>query len=776
MNESSEDGYDDVDAYPLFGPEEQDRNGDVITFYSFKGGVGRTMALANTAFIAASGGKKVLVMDWDLEAPGLAYYFRGVQDPAFARGLKSAPGVLNFLWDWVNRVRGDSEASVEEAVKKFDSGEPFKACVRELVSPQFFEAFEGSIDYIGAGSPRVKTPEETHYEDALAKFPWHDFFDSMAGGYVSHALRQWAKRHYDLILIDSRTGLAESAGVCTMQLPDTVALCFVLNRQNIEGIARISASIRATRPDVKLVAAPMRVSREGTPEENEARAKAIADLTRQGVFSEDAATQQLQTLAIKHADSVPFYESLASIVATDPGTDPLLLNYLRFARELTGDAELTLVELDEDLVSRARARLQPQLATAEYVEKLLGSEPLRAISELERLISSAEELVAAGERATVGDHYLRVLTAVTFEPRTLQFPDRALVLQEQALNVLRMLVETNPEWKVPLAEALEAHLSTFPGQFQIEDEIALREELDELYEPSTIPVAELKRLENRRRLAWLAFRFDNEPATQSATDLFEYVVDLRKSGVLGESCSEELLYIEADLLHLKGMASLKHFEYPAARDFFERAVTLCGDKDWDTARNDLKRTIADVHALLATTEPLDLSVDARWEHALQAARINGPALAASTFSELLVLMSNEASIASLRKYLDLTLGAPTHSLRTSPIALMFARSTNSASRFLGELARVAMLLSREKQEQNRTVLQRLANIADLIVLQLSRRRNNYSNVSPLNVVKAYEAVVDAMREVNFEWPRIAEVDQALEFLKTQRTVNPLARR
>ena len=43
----------------------------VITFYSYKGGVGRTMALANAAVLLSQWGYKTLVIDWDLEAPGL---------------------------------------------------------------------------------------------------------------------------------------------------------------------------------------------------------------------------------------------------------------------------------------------------------------------------------------------------------------------------------------------------------------------------------------------------------------------------------------------------------------------------------------------------------------------------------------------------------------------------------------------------------------------------------------------------------------------------------
>jgi cellulose biosynthesis protein BcsQ len=48
-----------------------DQRGTVITFYAYKGGTGRTMALANLAWILASHGLQVLAVDWDPEAPGL---------------------------------------------------------------------------------------------------------------------------------------------------------------------------------------------------------------------------------------------------------------------------------------------------------------------------------------------------------------------------------------------------------------------------------------------------------------------------------------------------------------------------------------------------------------------------------------------------------------------------------------------------------------------------------------------------------------------------------
>jgi cellulose biosynthesis protein BcsQ len=50
----------------------------IVTFYSFKGGVGRSMALVNVAELLADRGYKVIICDWDLEAPGLERYVAAV--------------------------------------------------------------------------------------------------------------------------------------------------------------------------------------------------------------------------------------------------------------------------------------------------------------------------------------------------------------------------------------------------------------------------------------------------------------------------------------------------------------------------------------------------------------------------------------------------------------------------------------------------------------------------------------------------------------------------
>jgi len=69
--------------------------GTLITFYSYKGGIGRTMALANIATLLACWGKRVLIVDWDLEAPGVEHFFFKRRDLAEVREiLENTPGVI----------------------------------------------------------------------------------------------------------------------------------------------------------------------------------------------------------------------------------------------------------------------------------------------------------------------------------------------------------------------------------------------------------------------------------------------------------------------------------------------------------------------------------------------------------------------------------------------------------------------------------------------------------------------------------------------------------
>ncbi|PYO54126.1 MAG: hypothetical protein DMD83_22920, partial [Candidatus Rokuibacteriota bacterium] len=65
-----------------------------VTFYSFKGGVGRTHAAVNIALAMATSRLRVLLVDFDLEAPGLSSL--SVLAPP---GARPHSGLVEFIAD-----------------------------------------------------------------------------------------------------------------------------------------------------------------------------------------------------------------------------------------------------------------------------------------------------------------------------------------------------------------------------------------------------------------------------------------------------------------------------------------------------------------------------------------------------------------------------------------------------------------------------------------------------------------------------------------------------
>lgn len=84
----------------------------------------------------------------------------------------------------------------------------------------------------------------------LGAFSWTEFFSQRGGGDVVEALRNAWKKDYEYVLIDSRTGLTDSSGVCTIQMPDLIVMLFAANEQNVDWCLRIARGIRNGRSNL----------------------------------------------------------------------------------------------------------------------------------------------------------------------------------------------------------------------------------------------------------------------------------------------------------------------------------------------------------------------------------------------------------------------------------------------------------------------------------------------------------------------------------------------
>jgi hypothetical protein len=60
-------------------------------------------------------------------------------------------------------------------------------------------------------------------------------------------------RAVDYILIDSRTGISDTSGICTVQMPDDLVVCYTLNRQSVRGAAAVARSAfeQRRKPDTQ---------------------------------------------------------------------------------------------------------------------------------------------------------------------------------------------------------------------------------------------------------------------------------------------------------------------------------------------------------------------------------------------------------------------------------------------------------------------------------------------------------------------------------------------
>jgi MinD-like ATPase involved in chromosome partitioning or flagellar assembly len=205
--------------------------GKIITFYSYQGGVGRTMILANVAWILASNGKRVLVVDWDLEAPGLHRYFHPF---LLDKDLKSTEGLIDFFNDFIDAALipvDDTEGANE------NWHEPYANILRYAVSLEWDFPGKGTIDFVPAGK------QGNLYAMQVNLFNWEIFYERFGGGAFLETVKEKMRIEYDYILIDSRTGVSDTSGICTVQMPDRLVVVFSANNQSILGGAGITTSV-----------------------------------------------------------------------------------------------------------------------------------------------------------------------------------------------------------------------------------------------------------------------------------------------------------------------------------------------------------------------------------------------------------------------------------------------------------------------------------------------------------------------------------------------------
>jgi CobQ/CobB/MinD/ParA nucleotide binding domain len=200
---------------------------ETIAFYSYKGGVGRSLLVANTARYLGMLGKRVVAMDFDIEAPGLHYKLGRTVDPAARPAIHG--GTVPYLLATAKGAKNPPRLADH---------------IIQLALP---EGSGGSLSVMPAGPAPSR-----EYWTALKQLRERLRFDDPSGKGLAALLDLHARIEDELkpdyLLIDARTGVTELGGLTTTALADCVVCLLVPNQESIDGTLAIVEALKAAPP------------------------------------------------------------------------------------------------------------------------------------------------------------------------------------------------------------------------------------------------------------------------------------------------------------------------------------------------------------------------------------------------------------------------------------------------------------------------------------------------------------------------------------------------
>jgi MinD-like ATPase involved in chromosome partitioning or flagellar assembly len=326
-----------------------------ITFYSYKGGTGRSLSLANAAVYLANLGFKVVAMDFDLEAPGLHYKLSRNADGS---PLSVNKGVVDFVNSYLD------EGQVSFPITDFIIGVPVSDADKRLV-------------YL---VPAGQAPSRDYWTK-LSRINWHDLFysENAQGVQIFMELRARILHELkpDFVLIDSRTGITEMGGVATTLLADKV-ICLVLPPpENLEGARAVLRSLKRTRresdggPSEILIALSRLPQNRHWNDEQESTDSVLKFINETAEEPED--TLSCEQVFVLHSEpALQIRETLRVGSGINPDDSQLLRDYLRlFASFVPKESIETKLH---DLIEKAWNKLR--------------DDPDEAVKEMEELAES----------------------------------------------------------------------------------------------------------------------------------------------------------------------------------------------------------------------------------------------------------------------------------------------------------------------------------------------------------------------------------------------------
>ncbi len=243
----------------------------IVTFYSYRGGVGRTMAALNVAYLLAQRARRVLLIDMDLEAPGLTHLAERqdlIFDEEQARGARGILGAFcSFLShpEQPSLMTSDSPGAIDDYLVRLRVEKPEDAVV------------DAGELYIMPAGPREgygTSLEEFHNNARLFAAQRRDMAAKLRSVLVNSG-------RFDYIFIDARTGLSDEGYMASRYLCDHLVVLTGLNEQNVRGAVDFLRHVAAWKEKNEGPAKIVLVASPVCEYEDDPKAKRIEEAKKQ---------------------------------------------------------------------------------------------------------------------------------------------------------------------------------------------------------------------------------------------------------------------------------------------------------------------------------------------------------------------------------------------------------------------------------------------------------------------------------------------------------------
>lgn len=221
----------------------------VVTFYSFKGGLGRTTSLVMSALQLARKGRTIVLVDFDLEAPGLSTLLppENNETPNY--------GLIDYLIESNIYLKSSIEIDINDYIYSFRD--------KQLIGNN-----GGQVYILPASKLTIEKSDD--YLEKMGRVDFGTPNYQNINNPISQMLQQVTDRFKpDFILLDARTGINDVGGLTLTNFTDLACLLFYGNEQNIAGMKIVLPKVIDAEVPFLLINSPVPITEEESKEELE---------------------------------------------------------------------------------------------------------------------------------------------------------------------------------------------------------------------------------------------------------------------------------------------------------------------------------------------------------------------------------------------------------------------------------------------------------------------------------------------------------------------------